>query len=86
MAIIKKSELAKMSATELDAKLFEIRKELNSEKGMAASGGRSQNPGKIREMRRTVARILTIMPKRKEKGTKEAAPASKKAQEEPAKN
>lgn len=64
MAVIKKSDFAKMSATELNAKLFEIRKELNSERGLAASGGRSQNPGKIRELRRTVARILTVLSSR----------------------
>lgn len=62
MAIIKKSEFTKMSAKELEAKLLELRRELNSERGLAASGGRSKNPGKIREIRRTVARILTRLP------------------------
>jgi len=68
MDVIKKSEFAKMSANELSAKLFELRKELNTERGLAASGGRSQDPGRIRELRRTVARILTVLPSREGQG------------------
>jgi len=63
MAVIKKSELSKLSLTELETKLFDLRKELNSQKGAVASGGRAQNPGKIKEIRRTIARILTIVSK-----------------------
>ncbi|MFH0927485.1 MAG: 50S ribosomal protein L29 [Candidatus Micrarchaeota archaeon] len=79
MAIVRKSALVKMTQAELEAKLFEIRRELNTERGLAASGGRSQNPGKIRELRRTVARILTIMPQRFS-----AAKSDKKEQKGPA--
>ena len=61
MAIIKKSELYKMSLGELETKLFELRRELNSQKGAVASGGRSQNSGKIKQIRRTIARILTLV-------------------------
>ncbi len=60
MAIIKKSELYKMSLSELETKLFELRRELNSQTGAVASGGRSQNSGKIKQIRRTIARILTL--------------------------
>jgi len=62
MAVIRKSELNKMSQNELEVKLIELRRELNTERGLAASGGRSQNPGKIKAIRRTVARILTRLP------------------------
>jgi len=58
-----------MGAQALEDKLFEIRKELNSERGMVATGGRSQNPGRIRELRRTVVRILTFMTQQKEVAT-----------------
>ena len=82
MAIIRKSELAKMSAQDLEAKVFEIRRELNTERGLASSGGRSQNPGKIRELRRTVARILMLLQNKKDfsTGGKKAAvaPAAQK--------
>jgi large subunit ribosomal protein L29 len=65
MAIMKKSKIREMSDAELSAKIFEFQKELNSERGMLASGGRTSNPGKIRELRRTLARTLTIMHERK---------------------
>jgi len=65
MAIIKKSKLRELSDAELSAKLFEYQKELNSERGMLAAGGRTSNPGKIRELRRTLARTLTIQHERK---------------------
>ena len=59
MAIIKKKEFKAMSTTALEGKLVEIRRELNTERGLIKSGGRSSNPGKIKELRRTIARILT---------------------------
>ena len=61
MAIIRKKELKAMDTKTLGVKLTEIRKELNSERGLVKSGGRSSNPGKIKELRRTVARILTFI-------------------------
>lgn len=60
MAIIKKKELHAMTPDALDSKLVDVRRELNTERGLVRSGGRSQNPGRIRELRRTVARILTL--------------------------
>ena len=86
MAIIRKKELKAMAPAALVAKLNDIRRELNTERGLIKSGGRSSNPGKIKELRRTVARILTyhsqkmtILP-----GKKAAPAAATKAA--PAKN
>ena len=43
-------------------KLKEVQRELNIERGgTAAAGGRATNPGKIRNLRRTIARIKTIL-------------------------
>ncbi len=61
MAIIKKKELKAMSKEELEAKEKEIRSEMMRELGAARSGTKPENPGKIREMRRTIARIKTVM-------------------------
>ena len=65
MTIIKKNKIREMTDAELSAKLFEFQKELNSERGKLASGGRTSNPGKISELRRSVARVLTIIQERK---------------------
>ncbi len=79
MAIIRKKELHNMAPTALSAKLLEVRRELNTERGLIKSGGRSSNPGKIKELRRTVARILTLMTQKMALQPKKAAGASAKA-------
>ena len=85
MAIIKVSKIRDMTDSELSAKLFEFQKELNTERGMLASGGRTSNPGKISELRRCVARVLTIMQERK-LGIRAVKPeAAKAAPKAPAK-
>ncbi|MFH8107435.1 MAG: 50S ribosomal protein L29 [Candidatus Aenigmatarchaeota archaeon] len=59
MAIIKKKELKNLTDEELEKKLEDLRLELAKERA-AAYVGAPKNPGKIRELRRTIARILTI--------------------------
>ena len=83
MAIIKKSKIRELTDAELKAKLFEFQKELSSERGMLATGGRAANPGKIRGLKSAVARIMTIMHERKlgvrkETSKKTAAGGAKK--------
>jgi large subunit ribosomal protein L29 len=60
MAIIRKKEAREMNPAMLEQKLEELSTELNSERGTVASGGKASNPGRIRELRRTIARLLTI--------------------------
>ena len=49
------------SVEELEAKLLELKTELSKEKAIVASGTRAEKPAKIRELRRQIARILTIL-------------------------
>ncbi|MCD6367932.1 MAG: 50S ribosomal protein L29 [Candidatus Aenigmarchaeota archaeon] len=60
MVILKSSEIRKMSVEELDKKLNELKLELAKSKAQVIIGGSPENPGKIREIRRTIARIKTI--------------------------
>ncbi|NIM89445.1 MAG: 50S ribosomal protein L29 [Candidatus Aminicenantes bacterium] len=55
-----------MSKEEREAKLKELRNELMHERGVAAMGGAPPNPGKIRALRTSVARLLTIMKEEEE--------------------
>jgi len=48
-------------------KLAELKRELGIERAAVASSGKASNPGRMHEMRRTIARILTIL---KERGIK----------------
>ncbi len=57
---MKTSELRALSPTDRAAKLKETRDALMNARGVAAMGGAPANPGEIRKLRTTIARILTI--------------------------
>ena len=57
---MKTKELRDMSSQDRTAKLKETRNELMNARGVAAMGGAPRNPGEIRKLRTTIARILTI--------------------------
>ena len=59
MAVLKKKQIREMEASERDRKIGELRLELMKEKGHIAVSGAVSNPGKIRETRKTIARLLT---------------------------
>jgi large subunit ribosomal protein L29 len=61
MAVLKPKEIRDMKASERKEKLYELRNELMREQGIAAMGGAPTNPGKIRALRISIARILSIM-------------------------
>ena len=56
MSILKSKDIAKMSETEIEEKTKELRMELMKNKINAAKGGKL----KTREIKRTIARLLTI--------------------------
>jgi len=56
-----------MTDDELKRRLTELRAELVRLRTMAKAGGALDNPSRIRELRRTIARILTVM-NEKERG------------------
>ena len=56
----KTSELREMSPVERAAKLKETRNALLNARGVTAMGGAPRSPGEIRQLRTTIARILTI--------------------------
>ncbi len=60
MAILRAKNIRDMRTEDRVKKLKELRLELFKEKGKIDIGGISDNPGKIREIRKTIARMLTI--------------------------
>lgn len=66
MAKLRSSDIRAMNAQEMDEKITELKKSLMKIRGGLASGGIPEDVGKTREIKRTVARILTIK-KEKEK-------------------
>lgn len=55
------SELRELSVVELDERLVQLRTDLAKERASVASGSRAEKPAKIRNLRRGIARVLTIM-------------------------
>ena len=57
---MKAKELKAMSELDLENKSIELKKELMKVNSQIAIGTLPKSPGKIKEMRRTIAKILTI--------------------------
>ena len=60
MAILRPKEISKLSQKERNDKLTELKKELMKSRSQIASKTMPENPGRIREIRRTIARIKTF--------------------------
>lgn len=60
MAILRASEIREMGAEEADDKLNQLRSDLMKIRGVLASGGIPENVGRMRETRRTIARLITL--------------------------
>ncbi len=60
MAILRMKDLKKMDEKELDKNLNELRLELSKEKANIHIGASVTSPGRLKEIRRTIARIKTI--------------------------
>ncbi len=61
MPILRKREIRQLLPEERDKKLAELRAELVKLRTSVKAGGNVENVGRVRELRRTVARILTMM-------------------------
>jgi large subunit ribosomal protein L29 len=54
------TEVRALSPADRTTRLAELKRELMQERGVQAMGGSTPSPGKIRTLRREIARILTI--------------------------
>ena len=64
LAIIKKKQLKTLTHADLLNRLNELRLELAKESGQIKVGGISSNPGRVKEIKKTIARILTELKRR----------------------
>ena len=58
MSLIKKTELKQMDEKKLKGKLIELRKEMIKIRSQISTGTLPQNPGGVKEIRRTIAKLL----------------------------
>ena len=68
MAIFKAKKIREMTEKEAAEKLRELQLELFKDSGAKSIGGSVKSPGRIREMRRTIARFKTIKKRNKING------------------
>lgn len=69
MAMLRAKQIRGMDPKEMNSKLSELRLELMKESGSAKMGKPLKNTGKIRELRKSIARALTV---KKETGMKKS--------------
>ena len=62
---LRNKEIRDMSSEDRMKRLMEFRTELLRLKTMIKAGGTIENPARIREMRKTIARILTVEQEKK---------------------
>jgi len=60
LPILRKREIRQLLPEEREKKLAELRTELTKLRTSVRAGGNVENVGRVRELRRTIARILTI--------------------------
>jgi large subunit ribosomal protein L29 len=66
MAIFKIDEIRNMNQEEIAEELHKLQSELVRERGVVTAGGAPEKPGRIRDIRRTIARIETVKKERKD--------------------
>lgn len=64
MAILRTDEIREMDVSELKEQIADLQQELVQERGQIEVGGFSDNPGRIGEMRKTIARMKTVLNER----------------------
>ena len=60
MAILYTEEIRDMTPAERQSELEEMETELLNAKAVQAAGGAPENPGRVKELKKTIARIKTI--------------------------
>jgi len=65
MAILRAHDVHQLSDVELQEQMDKLRMELVQHYGKVSAGGATENPGHIKELRRTVARLMTEQNRRR---------------------
>jgi large subunit ribosomal protein L29 len=60
MPILRMQEIREMSGEERSRRMDELKTELSKLRTMISAGGSVENPGRVRALRRTIARMMTV--------------------------
>ncbi len=83
MPILRMKEITAMSTEDRTKKLSELRTELSRLRTMISAGGAVENPTRVRELRRTIAQLLTVENEIAKGIRKSEAKETKKAEAKP---
>ena len=61
MPILRMSQIREMTRDEQEKRLEEFRTELSKVKTMIKAGGSIENPGRVKALKKTIAKVLTVM-------------------------
>ncbi|MGZ7118635.1 MAG: 50S ribosomal protein L29 [Methanobacterium sp.] len=67
MVILRSKEIREMEIEEIQKKLDELKAEYAKNISKNSAAGVNEDPGKVKELKRTIARVLTIMNEKMEK-------------------
>jgi large subunit ribosomal protein L29 len=65
MVILRSKEIRVMDLEDIQKKLDELKAEYSKNISKSSASGVNENPGNIRELKRTIARVITIMNEKK---------------------
>jgi large subunit ribosomal protein L29 len=65
MVILRSQEIREMEIGEIEKKLDELKAEYAKNISKSSAAGVNENPGKIKELKTTIARVLTIINEKK---------------------
>jgi|GEM_PF-176604 len=80
---LKSKELRKKTKKEKHELLDKLKEELMHERGQAAMGGAPMSPGQVRSVRRSIARLITIIGEAERAEIKKATEKPKKVKKAP---
>ncbi len=61
MPILRTKEIRDMPADERTKRLDELKTELSKLRTMISAGGSIENPGRVKALRKTIAKMMTVM-------------------------
>jgi len=82
--IMRMKEIAEMTPEAREQRLIDLRVELARIRTMIKAGGAVENPTRVRQLRKTIAKILTVQTEQN-LGIRKAAPVSEKKAAKPKK-
>lgn len=71
MAILAKNDFKQMNETQLNEKLLDLKKELMKINTQISTGTTPENPGRVKDVKKTIARIITALSTKKKQPKKE---------------